>query len=347
MNDARRPGDDTVAGNAVVVADPGSQTRAELPHDVHRRWQRIRRLSFCVYAAALVWIVVTSGVPTERAELAAIIVVGLMLTSLGPHWRPMAQVVLDWLPFTAVLLLYDRTRGLADAIGLPLHEADILRAEKWCFGGVEPTLWLQQHLYHPAHVYWYDAFCTLVYTSHFLATPILAAVLWLRDRTLWLRYITRVVLLAAAGLVTYCLFPEAPPWLAAQDGLTAPVARLSARGWIWLHAGNLNSTLEHAQQAGSNPVAAMPSLHTAFATLVAITIAGQIRSRWRYLLALYPVAMGFTLVYCGEHYVLDLVAGVFYALVVHWAVSRWEARRERSAAPSPEPTVQPARADAP
>ena len=32
---------------------------------------------------------------------------------------------------------------------------------------------------------------------------------------------------------------------------------------------------------------------------------------------LYPVAMGFTLVYCGEHYVLDLLAGVVYALVVH------------------------------
>lgn len=293
------------------------------------RWRRIRRSAYAVYAVVLVWYVLVYGVPTQRIPLAIIIVAGLLLTSLGRSWRASLGVIRDWLPFTAVLLLYDQTRGLADKIGVPLHEADILHAERWLFGGTEPTLWLQHHLYNPAHVYWYDALFTLIYTTHFLATPILAAVLWLRDRALWLRYVSRVIVLAVAGLVTYLVFPEAPPWMAARDGLTEPVARLSARGWIWLHAGNLNTVLARAQADGSNPVAAMPSLHTAFAVLVALTIAAQLRSRWRYLLALYPVAMGFTLVYTGEHYVLDLLAGVVYALLVHVALNRWEARRRR------------------
>lgn len=290
-------------------------------------WRRLRWGAYGVYVAVLVWVIINYGVPTGRAALAVIIMSGLALTSIGRRWRDTARVVIDWLPFTAVLLLYDQTRGVADKLGIALHEADIVRWEKWCFGGTEPTIWLQQHLYNPVHVYWYDALCTLVYTSHFLATPVLAAVLWLRDRALWLRYISRVVALSVAGLITYCVFPEAPPWLAARDGLTEPVARLSARGWIWLHAGNLNSVLENAQNDGSNPVAAMPSLHTAFAALVAIMIATRIRSRWRYLVYLYPVAMGYTLVYCGEHYVLDLVAGVAYAIAVHAGMNHWEARR--------------------
>jgi membrane-associated phospholipid phosphatase len=157
--------------------------------------------------------------------------------------------------------------------------------------------------------------------------------LWLRDRTDWVRYTSRVVVLAAVGLVTYCLFPEAPPWMAARDGLTDPVARLSARGWIWLHAGNLDATLARAQNDGANPVAAMPSLHEAFAVLAAIMIASRLRSRWRYLLALYPLAMGLTLVYTGEHYVLDLVVGAACALAVHYAVTRWETRRSRRSRP--------------
>lgn len=293
------------------------------------RWRRIRRVSYAGYLAVLVWIVLAYGVPTQRIPLAAVIVTGLLLTSLGRSWRASLFVVRDWLPFTAVLLLYDQSRGLADKLGVSLHEADILHAERWLFGGTEPTLWLQRHLYEAAHVRWYDALFTLIYTTHFLATPVLAAVLWLRDRALWLRYISRVVVLAVAGLITYSLFPEAPPWLAARDGLTEPIARLSARGWIWLHASNLNTVLARAQADGSNPVAAMPSLHTAFAVLVAVMIGSQLRSRWRYLLALYPVAMGFTLVYTGEHYVLDLLAGVAYALVVHLALNRWEARRQR------------------
>ena len=296
------------------------------------RWRRVRIAAYVAYFAALAAIVVRTGVPTGRAPLAIIIISGLLLTSIGRSWRQSAQVVLDWLPFTAVLLLYDRTRGVADALGIGLHEKDILDAEKWLFGGVEPTVWLQQHLYNPAHVYWYDALCTLVYTSHFLATPILAAILWLRDRALWVRYISRVVLLAVAGLITYCLFPEAPPWYAAESGLSPPVERLSARGWIWLHAGNLNEVLANAQKAGSNPVAAMPSLHAAFAVLVAIMIGVQLRSRWRWLLVLYPAAMGYTLVYCGEHYVLDLVAGAIYAVVVHLALNRWERWRARRGA---------------
>jgi membrane-associated phospholipid phosphatase len=71
----------------------------------------------------------------------------------------------------------------------------------------------------------------------------------------------------------------------------------------------------------------MPSLHTAFATLIALFIGARLRSRWRYLLALYPLAMGFSLVYLGEHYVIDVVAGYGYAIGVYAAVSWWERRR--------------------
>lgn len=291
------------------------------------RWRWIRRSAAVGYFAVLAWIVATEGVPTDRLDLMVIIVVGLAINSLGYGWRRLLRVVLDWLPFTLVLMVYDLSRGLATAVKLPLHENDIASAENWLFGGNVPTVWMQHQFYTPNAVHWYDAAATLVYVTHFLATPILAAVLWLRNRAMWLAYITRVVALALAGLVTYVLFPEAPPWLAARDGFVDPVARLSARGWIWLHAGNVHEVLEAAQRDGSNPVAAMPSLHVAFATLVALCIATRVAGRLRYLLALYPIAMGVVLVYTGEHYVLDLVAGVAYALGVHALISRWERRR--------------------
>jgi membrane-associated phospholipid phosphatase len=115
--------------------------------------------------------------------------------------------------------------------------------------------------------------------------------------------------------------------MAARDGLSDPVARLSARGWVWFHFQNLNDVLARAQDDGANPIAAMPSLHVAFAVLVALTIGARLRVRWRWLVALYPVAMGFTLVYTGEHYVLDLIVGAGYALAVHFALNRWDRRR--------------------
>jgi membrane-associated phospholipid phosphatase len=291
-------------------------------------WRRIRQAAFAGYAAALATMVLLTGVPTSRQTIGVIMISGLAVSTLGHGWRRLGQVLLDWLPFTLVLIAYDKTRAVADAIGMPLHERDIVDAEKAiCFGTV-PTVWLQQHLYVPAHVYWYDALMTLIYTSHFFATPVLAAWLWLRERLAWVQFISRVILLSVTGLATYILFPEAPPWLAARDGdISAHVARLSARGWIWLHASNVKQALRHAQEDGTNAVAAMPSLHVAFACLVALFLAGRLRTRWRWLLALYPVAMAFALVYLGEHYVIDLIAGLGYALGVHYAMKRFESWR--------------------
>jgi membrane-associated phospholipid phosphatase len=292
-------------------------------------WRRVRLAAYTVYGGVVAWLTLNHGIPTGRTNLAAMLMIALLLTSLGRGWRAALRVIVDWLPFTAMLLLYDETRGVAYRLGIGLHETDILHAEKWLFGGTEPSLWLQQHLYNPAHIYWYDVVCTLIYTSHFLTTPILAAILWLRDRTLWVRYISRVVVLSAAGLITYCLFPEAPPWLAGRDGFSPAVARISTRGWVPLHFESLQDALSKAQDGGSNPIAAMPSLHLAFATLAVIAVGAQLRSRWRTLLALYPLAMGFVLVYCGEHYVLDLIAGLAYALITHYALKAWERRRAR------------------
>jgi membrane-associated phospholipid phosphatase len=289
--------------------------------------RRIRSIAIVAYCGALTWIFMEEGVPTGRLALMVLTIVGLAITSLGYGWRRLLRILVDWLPFTLVLMLYDQSRVVATMVNLPLHEKDIASAESWMFGGNIPAVWMQHHFYTPSAVHWWDAAATLVYVTHFLATPILAAVLWLRNRTMWVAYISRVIALAFAGLVTYVLFPEAPPWLAARDGLIDPVARTSARGWIWLHARNVQELLDSAQRDGANPVAAMPSLHLAFATLVALFIAPHITRRWRYLAALYPVAMGVVLVYTGEHYVLDLMAGAAYALIVHALVSRWERRR--------------------
>src|ERR1700710_1247604 len=88
-------------------------------------WVAVRRAALVAYFALLIVIVVVQGVPTGRLSIAALIVTGLGLTRIGMGWPALGRVVLDWLPFTAVLIAYDRTRGLADAVGLPLHESDI------------------------------------------------------------------------------------------------------------------------------------------------------------------------------------------------------------------------------
>jgi membrane-associated phospholipid phosphatase len=65
--------------------------------------------------------------------------------------------------------------------------------------------------------------------------------------------------------------------------------------------------------------------------------------RWRWLLPLYPLAMAFSLVYMGEHYVIDILLGWLYAVVVYFVgtalMDRWARRRARARvdAPTREP----------
>jgi membrane-associated phospholipid phosphatase len=163
-------------------------------------------------------------------------------------------------------------------------------------------------------------------------------VLWLRSRPLWARFVRRWFTLTALGLATYVLDPAAPPWMAGELGLLPggdTVARISTRGWsvIGLHgAGNL---LNAAQVDSANLVAAMPSLHSAYALMIVAFFLPMVRKRWWPLLLAYPLAMTFTLVYSGEHYVIDVLVGWAYVavtfIVVGLAERGWAAYRQRRA----------------
>jgi hypothetical protein len=116
------------------------------------------------------------------------------------------------------------------------------------------------------------------------------------------------------GLVGYWAIPTAPPWYAAaeggmEDGLTPELRRMMVEygehfwksGWAPLYG-----------VFGGNPLAAMPSLH--FATSVtAAHVLAETGSRAARLGWAYAMVLGVALVYLGEHYVVDLVAGLALA----------------------------------
>ncbi|MDQ3732856.1 MAG: phosphatase PAP2 family protein [Actinomycetota bacterium] len=301
-----------------LAAALGSNSQFLLQPDVRSAaglsWRWIRRALAAAYGVVLGVFVLTEGVPTERLALFAWLLTGLSIACLGRGWRSIVRLLFDWLPFIGILVLYDLTRGLADTLGMPLHMADLASLESWMFGGTLPTMWLQEHLY-PVDAWakggsgaWWHVLVTAVYVSHFLVTPIIAAVLWLRNRRRWISFTAHVVGIALLGVTTYILVPAAPPWYAAAAGVIPPIDRLSGLGWDVVGLHTAGSLLDQGQ-AKVNLVAALPSLHTAYAVLVLLFFWPVLNWVWRVLLALYPLLMGLTLVYSGEHYVVDVLLG--------------------------------------
>jgi membrane-associated phospholipid phosphatase len=113
------------------------------------------------------------------------------------------------------------------------------------------------------------------------------------------------------GAIAYWAVPTAPPWYAAErglleDGRTPAVRRMMIEygEQFWKHRWSRLYDL-----LGGNPLAAMPSLHFATSVMAARLLAetGPVAGALGWS---YAVALGLALVYLGEHYVVDLVAGL-------------------------------------
>jgi PAP2 superfamily protein len=117
--------------------------------------------------------------------------------------------------------------------------------------------------------------------------------------------------LTATALVVHLLMPLAPPRM------------LTAVGMV--DSGRLFGPAVYGAPAGdhlTNQYAAMPSLHFGWALVVAISLVGATRSRWRWLWVAHPVATLLVVVVTGNHYWLDaLVAAALLAVVVAFQTS--------------------------
>lgn len=289
------------------------------------RWWTPGRTALAVYLVVLAVYIRYEGVPMDRIGQTGWLLGGIVVHKIGQPLRESTRAVFDWIPLLAALVIYDHTRGVADTLGMPVHITDLVAAERALFAGHLPTVALQDSLYVVDTVHWWDVMASVVYFTHFVVPWVLAAILYLVSRKLWVPYIRRVLLLTFAGLATYILFPAAPPWYAAYgDYITDDVARIATRGWELLNLRSASAWLSSAQ-ADANEIAAMPSLHSAFALLVVVALWPHVRSAWgRTLLAAFPLAMAFTLIYGGEHYLIDVVVGWVYVALVCLLAGAWE-----------------------
>jgi membrane-associated phospholipid phosphatase len=217
----------------------------------------------------------------------------------------------DWVPFIALFLAYEAMRGLAAKTGFAPHVGDLASAEQWLFGGHVPSAVLQSTVHGSAVGGAADYFATVVYFCHFAVPLTVGMVIWLVDRTQFLRYTTALLGMSCVAFVVFLLVPTAPPWYAAQAGVIHDVHKI------------ITDTLPSAVSPyyvslNPNPVAAMPSLHMAFPVLSLFALVG-VWPRRGWAFALWCVAVFFSIVYLGEHYAVDALAGIVLASL-SWAV---------------------------
>jgi membrane-associated phospholipid phosphatase len=148
------------------------------------------------------------------------------------------------------------------------------------------------------------------------------------DRTLYREVRSSMMAALTLAALVFALYPVAPPRLIPRFGIADVV-------------GMAGHDVGSTHGIRFNPSAAMPSMHVGWSLLVALGVARALLPRGlRWLALLHPLLMTWAVVATGNHYVLDVVAGVAISLA-GLAVSRALAARgpgRRSlGAPRPSP----------
>lgn len=180
--------------------------------------------------------------------------------------------------------------------------------------GVLPTLRLQRWLSRPDRITHFDRLLIWVHWLWFLTPHAALAYILGRRRDMFARAACLMYAVFDLGLVIYWALPTAPPWYAAAQGRIEHDGMPALRRVMYEHGEQF---WEDGWQPlydflGGNPLAAMPSLHFATSVMAAhlLTEVGMPEAAigWS-----YAVTLCLALVYLGEHYVVDLVAGLALA----------------------------------
>ena len=221
-------------------------------------------------------------------------------------WRRWLDPVLQVALFVGAYYAYRLVRGLVDGRASAAFDnaRSLLHIEQSLGLFFEPAFqdWTERH------AWLMDASNWIYVNSHFALTT--AFLIWLYIKRNEAFYFVRNMFMVsmAIALVGYVVFPTAPPRFLPELGFTDSVTKAVGEG-----AAKGASLLY-------NPYAAVPSMHVAFALMIAVPAVMLVRSKAaKAFWGAYPLIVTFTVMATANHWWLDAVLGAMTAGASGWA----------------------------
>jgi PAP2 superfamily len=235
---------------------------------------------------------------------------------LSGRWLPHGwfDALRQLLLFGGAYYAYRLVRGIVDGQATAAFEnaRAIVDAERSLGLFFEPGLqgWAK------GHADWLVWVANVMYVnSHFIVTTVF--LLWLYLARNHAYYFVRNMFMIAMGfaLLGYVVFPTAPPRFMPEWGFSDTVSSF------------VGQSAEQSANVLYNPFAAIPSMHVAFALMIAIPAMQLMRHRaLKVLWSAYPALVTFVVVVTGNHFWLDAALGALVAAVsaavTHAALAR-------------------------
>jgi membrane-associated phospholipid phosphatase len=215
----------------------------------------------------------------------------------------------DWLPFITIFFSYEALYAVVGTVAQYNLHAGPYNLELYLFGQI-PSLVLQRAIRMPV----LDYTGALFYSLHFFAPTIFAFILWKESQKDYWKYTFAFGICSYGALLTFLVYPVAPPWLAVP-GVTRVLTNSIDM--------NLGIPVYRTIFDFLSPdlYAAFPSLHSALPLLISL-FAIRIWKKKALPILIFPVGVWFSAVYLGEHYFVDVLGGIAYAVIAFIAVEK-------------------------
>lgn len=229
--------------------------------------------------------------------------------------NPLLSFLLYASPFFISGFLYEGYRRLVHLRGT-VHVADLFEAEARLFPVTTSTGTKALSDVIAAHPnVFLDVVTGITYFLFMLEVFGIATYLFFRSRSKMFELAVSFVMMNVVGWAIWLVYPAAPPWYVDIYGLGPAVLDVSSSPAGLARFDTLvGFPIAATFYAGSaNVFGAMPSLHVAYATLVAWLLFPFGRTlRWATIA--FAVSMAFSAVYLRHHYILDVIFGALLAV---------------------------------
>ena len=242
------------------------------------------------------------------------------LRVVASWWRSRygAQMLVEISIVGGLLMTYRfiRTLNRTDLGAAFSNSRDIIRFESWLGLPFEDNL--QGFLLdHPTLIRMLNHYYIWF---HFPAAIALLVWLYLRHSEAYRSFRNLMAFSTFTGLIIHLLFPLAPPRM--MDGFVDTMARYGPA----IYPAN-------PLDGAANQIAAMPSLHFAWAMIEAIAVVSVLSSRWRWVVIVHPVLMTLAIIATANHWWIDAAAAAFLVIagIAVWRVlTAWIGDRQWS-----------------
>lgn len=219
--------------------------------------------------------------------------------------------------FIIFWILFDYMKAFPNYRFNTVHIGDLYNAEKALFGITEAGKVYTPNEYWARHTSTFlDIFSGFAYLCWIPVPLLFAGRLFYKDRQQFFYFSLSFLLINLIGFIGYYIYPAAPPWYVQQYGFNFnPATPGNTAGLERFDQFFDVSVFKGLYSKSSNVFAAMPSLHSAYPTLV---LYYGLKYRMGIINVLFAVVTGgiwFAAVYSSHHYVLDVMAGVSCAVL--------------------------------